>query len=272
AVAGGSSPRRVVMLRHMPATLRPAHSARAANWRTAVPTTQSCPKRTTGPARRVASRRWPLLGARADTRRTWLPSDAGSTDSSAHPSMSPCTCAAARTGASTRSRWTGKLTEYGSGGWTVHAHSSSAASARPLKRRSHGHHCGYRSTCARWTHSAAGGTGRSKRRSVGTSIPTMFHRLAGPCPADARDRGTMPPMQTRPEDVGLSSERLRRVDAVTHDYVDRGKLPGVQVLISRRGQLVHHDCYGWTDVEAEVPVRDDTIYRIYSMTKPITSV
>lgn len=79
-------------------------------------------------------------------------------------------------------------------------------------------------------------------------------------------------MQTRPEDVGLSSERLRRVDAVTHDYVDRGKLPGVQVLISRRGQLVHHDCYGWTDVEAEVPVRDDTIYRIYSMTKPITSV
>lgn len=79
-------------------------------------------------------------------------------------------------------------------------------------------------------------------------------------------------MLTRPEDVGLSSERLRRVDHVTHEYVDRGKLPGVQVLISRRGQLVHHDCYGWTDVEAEVPVREDTIYRIYSMTKPITSV
>jgi len=79
-------------------------------------------------------------------------------------------------------------------------------------------------------------------------------------------------MTTRPEDLGLSSERLGRIDDVTHAYVDKGKLPGVQVLVSRRGQLVHHDCYGWTDVEAETPVRDDTIYRIYSMTKPITSV
>jgi CubicO group peptidase (beta-lactamase class C family) len=79
-------------------------------------------------------------------------------------------------------------------------------------------------------------------------------------------------MLTRPEDLGLSSERLRRIDDVTHAYVDKGKLPGVQVLVSRRGQLVHHDCYGWSDVEAETPVRDDTIYRIYSMTKPITSV
>jgi CubicO group peptidase (beta-lactamase class C family) len=79
-------------------------------------------------------------------------------------------------------------------------------------------------------------------------------------------------MTTRPEDLGLSSERLGRIDDVTHAYVDQGRLPGVQVLVSRRGQLVHHDCYGWTDVEAETPVRDDTIYRIYSMTKPITSV
>ena len=38
---------------------------------------------------------------------------------------------------------------------------------------------------------------------------------------------------------------------VTHAYVDHGKLPGVQTLISRRGELVHHDCYGFTDVEAE---------------------
>jgi CubicO group peptidase (beta-lactamase class C family) len=79
-------------------------------------------------------------------------------------------------------------------------------------------------------------------------------------------------MTTRPEDVGLSSERLARVQAVTHAYVDRGKLPGVQTLISRRGELVHHDCYGWTDVAAATPVTPETIYRIYSMTKSITSV
>ena len=79
-------------------------------------------------------------------------------------------------------------------------------------------------------------------------------------------------MITRPEEVGLSSERLARVDDVMRAYVDKGKLPNVQTLISRRGQLVHHDCYGLADVEAGVAATPDTIYRIYSMTKPITSV
>jgi CubicO group peptidase (beta-lactamase class C family) len=79
-------------------------------------------------------------------------------------------------------------------------------------------------------------------------------------------------MTTPPEDLGLSSERLRRVDDAMHAYVDKGKLPGVQTLISRSGELVHHDCYGFADVEAQVPATPDTIYRIYSMTKPITSV
>ena len=70
----------------------------------------------------------------------------------------------------------------------------------------------------------------------------------------------------------MSSERLRRVEDVTHAYVDHGKLPGVQTLISRRGELVHHDCYGFTDVAAGTAVTPESIYRIYSMTKPITSV
>jgi len=55
-------------------------------------------------------------------------------------------------------------------------------------------------------------------------------------------------------------------------YVDAGKLPGVQWVLSRQGQVVHRDVYGTTDVEAGTPVAEDTIYRIYSMTKPITSV
>jgi CubicO group peptidase (beta-lactamase class C family) len=70
----------------------------------------------------------------------------------------------------------------------------------------------------------------------------------------------------------MSAERLARVDAAMHAYVDAGKLPGVQTLVSRRGELVHHDCYGFADVEAEQPVAPETLYRIYSMTKPITSV
>ena len=79
-------------------------------------------------------------------------------------------------------------------------------------------------------------------------------------------------MTTRPEDLGLSSERLRRVDDVTHAYVDAGKLPGVQTVVSRRGEVVHHDCYGVSDLDTGRAVGADTIYRIYSMTKPITSV
>jgi CubicO group peptidase (beta-lactamase class C family) len=79
-------------------------------------------------------------------------------------------------------------------------------------------------------------------------------------------------MTTRPEDVGMSRERLDRVKDMTHAYIDKGKLPGVQTMISRRGEVVQHDSYGCTDVDAHVPVTAETIYRIYSMTKPITSV
>ena len=77
---------------------------------------------------------------------------------------------------------------------------------------------------------------------------------------------------TSTEDLGFSVERLGRLDARLHRYVDEGLLPGVQTLISRRGRLVHRDRYGTTDVEAGTAVEEDTLYRIYSMTKPITSV
>lgn len=79
-------------------------------------------------------------------------------------------------------------------------------------------------------------------------------------------------MTTTPEDLGFASERLARADATMRAYVDAGKLPGVQWVLSRRGEVVHRDVYGYADVEAERPVAPDTIYRIYSMTKPITSV
>ena len=75
-----------------------------------------------------------------------------------------------------------------------------------------------------------------------------------------------------PAEVGIDPARLARIDAVTHDYVDSGRFPCVQFLLSRRGEIVHHDLYGWADVDQQRPVRDDSIFRIYSMTKPVTSV
>lgn len=75
-----------------------------------------------------------------------------------------------------------------------------------------------------------------------------------------------------PESLGLSSSRLDRVAAYLKDYVDSGKLPGYLVAVARRGQPVYLDRYGLRDVEARAPVEEDTLFRIYSMTKPITSV
>lgn len=72
--------------------------------------------------------------------------------------------------------------------------------------------------------------------------------------------------------VGLDPERLARIDRHFAMYTDDGRLPGWSLLISRYGQVAHTATHGLRDVEAGAPVTDDTLFRIYSMTKPITSV
>ena len=77
---------------------------------------------------------------------------------------------------------------------------------------------------------------------------------------------------TRPEDVGLSSGRLERVDAWMRAYVEAGKLPGLSVSVMRRGVTVWTRAHGLADLARGTPMAPDTIVRIYSMTKPLTSV
>jgi CubicO group peptidase (beta-lactamase class C family) len=77
---------------------------------------------------------------------------------------------------------------------------------------------------------------------------------------------------SRPEDVGLSTERLARLNKSIHEYVDAGRTPGVVTLIARHGKVVHVDAYGKADLATGRPTRADDIFRMYSMTKPITSV
>lgn len=79
-------------------------------------------------------------------------------------------------------------------------------------------------------------------------------------------------MATIAADHGFDPDRLARLDATMQSFVDAGKLPGIQILVSRHGELVHRHRYGFTDVEAQAKVEDDTIYRIFSMTKPVTSI
>jgi CubicO group peptidase (beta-lactamase class C family) len=75
-----------------------------------------------------------------------------------------------------------------------------------------------------------------------------------------------------PAEAGLDAERLRRVDACLARYVDEGKLAGWLVTVSRHGKLAHVGAYGSRDAEAGLPVTADTVWRLYSMTKPVTSV
>jgi CubicO group peptidase (beta-lactamase class C family) len=78
---------------------------------------------------------------------------------------------------------------------------------------------------------------------------------------------------SKPETVGLSSARLARLDEVMkRRYVDGGYLPGLLTQVYRKGKLVHTGMAGHTDLERGKPMREDAIFRIYSMTKPITSV
>jgi CubicO group peptidase (beta-lactamase class C family) len=81
------------------------------------------------------------------------------------------------------------------------------------------------------------------------------------------------PTPASPESAGMSKTALDRLENhLKQRYIDAGRFPGTQVLIYRRGKVVHSTVQGFADLERKVPVKDDTIFRIYSMTKPITSV
>ncbi|HSY57274.1 MAG TPA: serine hydrolase domain-containing protein [Bradyrhizobium sp.] len=81
------------------------------------------------------------------------------------------------------------------------------------------------------------------------------------------------PTLSSPETAGMSKAALDRIeDHLKKRYIEAGRFPGTQLLVYRRGQLVHRSSQGFADLERKVPVKDDTIFRIYSMTKPITSV
>ena len=75
-----------------------------------------------------------------------------------------------------------------------------------------------------------------------------------------------------PEAVGLSTERLSRIDKVMEAHIAQQKIAGGVTLLARHGKIAHLGAYGMMDVEAEKPMMPDTIFRIASMTKPITSV
>ncbi len=81
-----------------------------------------------------------------------------------------------------------------------------------------------------------------------------------------------PLTRATPEEVGMSSARLERLTAVLKSAIDSGELPGAVMMIARDGKLIYSQSLGWQDKNTGLPMREDSIFRIYSMTKPLVSV
>ena len=96
----------------------------------------------------------------------------------------------------------------------------------------------------------------------------VFLAAAG-LPAGAAERGKA--TESSPGAAGFSGQRLARLDAALQGYVDRREIPGAVALVARRGRVVYHKSFGMRDAEAGAPMRNDAIFRIASMTKPIAS-
>ena len=104
-------------------------------------------------------------------------------------------------------------------------------------------------------------------------MQSLIHRLCFLVLAGAAVLAQAAPLpEASPEEVGMSSDRLGRLDAAMHKAVESGELPGAVVLIARDGQLVYAKSFGWQDRDQNIPMRNDSIFRLYSMTKPVVSV
>lgn len=84
------------------------------------------------------------------------------------------------------------------------------------------------------------------------------------CPA------TLP--KSNPEEIGLSAERLQRMHALLQRYIDQGEIAGAVSLVARRGRIAYFESQGVMDLETRKPMRPDAIFRLASMTKPVTSL
>lgn len=75
-----------------------------------------------------------------------------------------------------------------------------------------------------------------------------------------------------PEEVGMSAERLERLTQAMQNEINEVNTPGITTMIARHGKIVHFETYGYQDIENQIPIDKNTIFRIYSMTKPVTGV
>ena len=75
----------------------------------------------------------------------------------------------------------------------------------------------------------------------------------------------------KPEEVGFSSEQLDKIETHFQGRVDRGEIAGIVTLVARKGKIAHLSAVGYQNVTQNIPMETDTLFRIFSMTKPIAS-
>jgi CubicO group peptidase (beta-lactamase class C family) len=106
---------------------------------------------------------------------------------------------------------------------------------------------------------------------VARQIAVAFAALAILAGHSARADAPLPLAKT-PEEVGMSSTQLKRIEAVSQAHVESGVLPGVQMLVVRKGKIAWQARLGYRDRDVKDAMPPDALFRIYSMTKPVTSV
>src|SRR5208337_293359 len=102
---------------------------------------------------------------------------------------------------------------------------------------------------------------------AGLLIAAGAHHTLAQQPKKAADLA-----QNKPESVGFSSERLERLHAAMQQEVDQKRLAGIATILARHGKVVEERTYGKKDIASGAPMTKDTIFRIYSMSKPVTGV
>ena len=96
------------------------------------------------------------------------------------------------------------------------------------------------------------------------------------CASPSSERQTrsaqVPLPQAEAAEVGMSATGLARIEPAMQRWVDEGRVAGIVTMVARGGRLVHWESVGYRDLESRTPLQADDIFRIYSMTKPVTSV
>jgi CubicO group peptidase (beta-lactamase class C family) len=112
----------------------------------------------------------------------------------------------------------------------------------------------------------------SKRRLAVMALVLALAMAGSPISGQAPSQARSAAASARATNSGVATERLARIDAMLQSYVDRGLLPGAVALVLRDGRPIYQKAVGWADKEAKRPMQMDTLFRIASQTKAITSV